>query len=129
MASTGVCGILASFPSARLVTVRSSCPGLPSLCSLSAVSQARPRGQGVCAGFLLSASYSVSSDHSMETEEEVIPPPPVVSDPVTPVPISSQRCHKCNRRGHFARECPNIVCFNCDNLGHTSNECPKMLYW
>ena len=71
---------------------------------------------------------TISSDHSMETEEEVIPRPPVVSDPVTPVPISSQRCHKCNRRGHFARECPNIVCFNCDNLGHTSKECPKILY-
>ena len=75
------------------------------------------------------ASYSVSFDHSMETEEKVIPPPLVVSDPVTPVPISSQRCHKCNRRGHFARECPNIVCFYCDNLGHTSKECPTMLYW
>ena len=32
---------------------------------------------------------TVSSDHSMETEEEVIPRPPVVSDPVTPVPVSS----------------------------------------
>ena len=33
-------------------------------------------------------------------------------------------CHKCNRYGDFARECPNVVCFNCDNLGHISKECP-----
>ena len=33
-------------------------------------------------------------------------------------------CHKCNRYGHFACECPNVVCFNCDNLGHFSKECP-----
>ena len=33
------------------------------------------------------------------------------------------RCHKCNRFGHFKRECANLVCFNCNNLGHISNEC------
>ena len=34
-----------------------------------------------------------------------------------------QRYHKCNRCGHFARECPNLVCFNCDGLGHIIKEC------
>ena len=32
-------------------------------------------------------------------------------------------CRRCNRAGHFANECQNIVCFNCDELGHQSREC------
>ena len=40
-----------AFPVFRLSRIRSPCPGLPSLwCGLSAVLQARPQGQGVCAG-------------------------------------------------------------------------------
>ena len=35
-----------------------------------------------------------------------------------------QRYHKCNRCGHFTRECPSLVCFNCDNLSHISKESP-----
>ena len=31
---------------------------------------------------------------------------------------------KCNRCGHFTRECPSRVCFNCDNLSHISKESP-----
>ena len=38
-------------------------------------------------------------------------------------------CHKCNRCGHFARGCPNLVCFNCDNLGHITKECPDSPRW
>ena len=30
---------------------------------------------------------------------------------------------RCNRVGHFAHECQNVVCFNCDELGHQSKEC------
>ena len=29
-----------------------------------------------------------------------------------------QRRHICNRRGHLALGCPNLVCFNCDILDH-----------
>ena len=32
-------------------------------------------------------------------------------------------CRQCNRPGHFANECQNIVCFNCDELGHQSRDC------
>ena len=32
-------------------------------------------------------------------------------------------CRRCNRRGHFAKDCPNTVCFNCDELGHKVDEC------
>lgn len=32
-------------------------------------------------------------------------------------------CRRCNRGGHFANECRNVVCFNCDELGHQSKEC------
>lgn len=32
-------------------------------------------------------------------------------------------CRRCNRAGHFASECQNVVCFNCDELGHQSRDC------
>ena len=32
-------------------------------------------------------------------------------------------CRRCNRAGHFANECENVVCFNCEELGHQSREC------
>ena len=35
----------------------------------------------------------------------------------------SLRCHKCNRFGHFARECANLVCFDCNNFGQINKEC------
>ena len=34
-------------------------------------------------------------------------------------------CRRCNRAGHFANECQNIVCFNCEELGHQSRECEE----
>ena len=32
-------------------------------------------------------------------------------------------CRRCNRAGHFANECRNVICFNCEELGHQSREC------
>ena len=37
-------------------------------------------------------------------------------------------CRKCNRPGHQARACPNIVCFNCEELGHMTDSCPDEIY-
>ena len=34
-------------------------------------------------------------------------------------------CRRCNRAGHFANECENVVCFNCDELGHQSRDCDQ----
>lgn len=36
-------------------------------------------------------------------------------------------CRRCNRAGHFANECQNVVCFNCDELGHQSRECGEAI--
>ena len=35
-------------------------------------------------------------------------------------------CRKCNRRGHFAKDCPNTFCFNCEELGHKAESCPSV---
>ena len=32
-------------------------------------------------------------------------------------------CRKCNRPGHQAASCSNVLCFNCDELGHESPQC------
>ena len=34
-------------------------------------------------------------------------------------------CRKCNRLGHFAKDCPNTFCFNCEELGHKADVCPS----
>ena len=34
-------------------------------------------------------------------------------------------CRRCNRGGHFANECQDVVCFNCDELGHEASDCEE----
>ena len=36
-------------------------------------------------------------------------------------------CRKCNRSGHLAATCNNVLCFNCDQLGHVARECPNAM--
>lgn len=43
------------------------------------------------------------------------------------------QCHKCSKKGHFARECQTrrpvskqqIRCYNCQQLGHMARDCPQ----
>lgn len=37
-------------------------------------------------------------------------------------------CRRCNRTGHQASACFQIVCFNCDGLGHQARECIRPMY-
>ena len=32
-------------------------------------------------------------------------------------------CHYCNKRGHFARNCPEIRCWECGKKGHEKKAC------
>ncbi|MBN3280912.1 ZCHC3 protein, partial [Polyodon spathula] len=34
-------------------------------------------------------------------------------------------CYKCNREGHFAAECGEVLCKNCQGTGHVSRDCPR----
>lgn len=52
--------------------------------------------------------------------------------PQDPNPLSwifdfVEKCYKCNRYGHFARECKVDVdrCYKCSELGHIAKDCPK----
>ena len=40
-------------------------------------------------------------------------------------PGQTSTCRKCNRPGHVARDCENVIGFNCEELGHVSRECPE----
>ena len=44
--------------------------------------------------------------------------------------MSASVCYRCDKTGHFARECPDdrnssAVCYRCDRIGHFARDCPE----
>ena len=64
-----------------------------------------------------------SADPSLVSSE---PPQPTTSTyEYTEAQARNYQCYNCNKYGHIARDCSELICKRCSGLGHFAKECPN----